>query len=179
VTHSLGGIIFRHLGDGLHWKRAVMLAPPNNGSAIARAVSAAPATARVFRYLRQTTLGGLAGPAGTSREWPFPPAPFAVIAGTKRFAAVNPTSWWSHRIFGKDEEHDGTVAVEETKLEGMASFATVKASHTTIMDEPAVHELVITFLRNGYFKELQSDRKQGASNVSAEHSLAPSEMPST
>jgi triacylglycerol esterase/lipase EstA (alpha/beta hydrolase family) len=38
VTHSLGGVLIRYLRKPLAWKRIVMLAPPNQGSAIARAI---------------------------------------------------------------------------------------------------------------------------------------------
>jgi alpha-beta hydrolase superfamily lysophospholipase len=43
VTHSLGGILIRHMGDGrLDWRRIVMLAPPNQGSALAAALAPEP-----------------------------------------------------------------------------------------------------------------------------------------
>jgi len=76
VTHSMGGVVVRHLHDPrLHWQRIVMLAPPNQGSQIAAGLATNP----VFRWFY--------GPAGAeladASRWPAPPAPFAVIAGTR------------------------------------------------------------------------------------------------
>lgn len=143
VTHSLGGIVIRHLGDPrLAWQRIVMLAPPNRGSQVA----AAFAGNRLF--------GWFYGPAGRElavidpAAWPPPPAPCAIIAGTRRRALVNVTSWVSHRVFPKGSEHDGTVAVDEARLPG-AAFTTVDANHTLIMNHPRVRELAIAFLRTG------------------------------
>jgi triacylglycerol lipase len=144
VTHSMGGVIVRHLHDPrLRWERIVMLAPPNQGSQLAGGLVRNP----VFRWFY--------GPAGTelgdSSSWPPPPAPFAVIAGTRSLALTNPTSWTLGRRFGAGIANDGTVAVEETKLPGMAAFAEVDATHTWIMNAPTVHRLVIAYLREGRF----------------------------
>ena len=54
VTHSMGGIILRHLRDPrLTWSRAVMLAPPNQGSRLAAGLVRNP----LFRWFY--------GPAGS------------------------------------------------------------------------------------------------------------------
>jgi triacylglycerol lipase len=139
VTHSLGGIIVRHLADPrLDWRRIVMLAPPNQGSQVAAALAANP----LFRWFY--------GPAGQElaalSTWPPPPAPTAIIAGTRRRSAANPTSWVSSRIFPTDTPHDGTVAVAETLLAG-APHATVDATHTFIMNHPLARELTLQFLQ--------------------------------
>ena len=144
VTHSMGGIIVRHLHDPrLRWQRIVMLAPPNRGSRIAAGLAANP----VFRWFY--------GPAGSEladgTAWPQPPAPFAVIAGTRSLALSNPTSWTAGRRFAPGTRSDGTVAVEETQLPGMAAFAEVDATHTWIMNDPLVHRLIVEYLRNGAF----------------------------
>ena len=144
VTHSLGGILFRHLGDPrLDWRRAVLLAPPNRGSHVAASFAHNP----LYRWFYGPAGQELASAAAT---WPPPPAPCGVIAGTRRRAIVNPTSWVSGRVFGPDQDHDGTVAVDETRLDG-AAFTTVFASHTTIMNEPRVQALTVDFLRDGHF----------------------------
>ncbi len=150
VTHSLGGVLARHLGDArLDWRRIVMLAPPNQGSQVAAALAQQP----LFRWFygpaaQELALRSGAGLAGDPASWPPPPAPTAVIAGTRRRALVNPTSWVSGRVFADGVAHDGTVAVDEARLPG-AAFATVDASHTVIMDDPAVRALAIGFLRHG------------------------------
>ena len=144
VTHSLGGILVRHMHDPrLRWQRIVMLAPPNQGSAVAAALAAQP----LFRWFY--------GPAGRELArgdgWPAPPAPFAVIAGNRRLALGNPTSWTVGRRFASDEPSDGTVAVAETRLPGMAAFAEVDATHTWIMGHPETSRRVLAFLAHGRF----------------------------
>jgi alpha-beta hydrolase superfamily lysophospholipase len=142
VTHSLGGVIVRHLHDPrLHWQRIVMLAPPNQGSHLAAGL----VRNAVFRWFY--------GPAGTEladpSAWPQPPAPFAVIAGTRSLALTNPTSWTLGRRFPAGVANDGTVAVAEAKLDGMTAFAEVDATHTWIMNSPDVHRMVVSYLREG------------------------------
>ncbi|HVV87865.1 MAG TPA: alpha/beta hydrolase [Kofleriaceae bacterium] len=144
VTHSLGGIVVRHLGGrGLRWQRIVMLAPPNRGSQVA----AAFAGNRLFSWFYGPAGRELAAPIDPA-AWPAPPAPCAIIAGTRRRALGNPTSWVSHRVFPAGVEHDGTVAVDEARLPG-AAFATVDATHTFIMNDARARSLAIAFLRTG------------------------------
>ncbi len=142
VTHSMGGVIVRHLHDPrIRWERIVMLAPPNHGSQLAAGLVANP----VFRWYY--------GPAGAEladgSQWPQPPAPFAVIAGTRSRALTNVTSWTMGRRFAPGARNDGTVAVDEARLDGMSAFAEVDATHTWIMNDPAVHRMVLDYLRTG------------------------------
>jgi hypothetical protein len=74
-----------------------------------------------------------------------------VIAGTRSLALTNVTSWTMGRRFAAETPNDGTVAVEETKLDGMAAFATVDATHTWIMNDARVHALAVAYLRSGAF----------------------------
>ena len=144
VTHSMGGVVVRHLHDPrIHWERIAMLAPPNRGSKLAAGLVKNP----VFRWFY--------GPAGAElangESWPAPPAPFAVIAGTRSLALTNVTSWTMGRRFARETPNDGTVAVEETKLDGMAAFAEVDATHTWIMNDARAQALVVAFLKTGTF----------------------------
>ncbi len=144
VTHSMGGVIVRHLHDArIRWDKIVMLAPPNRGSQLAAALVKNP----VFLWYY--------GPAGVElasrAQWPQPPAPFAVIAGTRSRAWTNVTSWTMGRRFPPAMRNDGTVAVDEARLDGMSAFAEVDATHTWIMNDPKVHRLVIEYLRDGRF----------------------------
>lgn len=155
ITHSLGGLLVRHMRDPrLDWRRIVMLAPPNSGSQVAAALGRHP----LFRWFygpagQELGIGrALAGVEGAEPAWPPPPAPTAIIAGTRRRALVNPTSWVSSRIFPPAAAHDGTVAVDEARLAG-AAFATVDATHTTIMNDPGARELAIAFIRDGVLPE--------------------------
>jgi len=74
------------------------------------------------------------------------PADFelGIIAGDR---TIDPISSWI--IPGKD---DGKVAIERTKLEGMADFVVMHVSHAFIMEEPAVVDEVIFFLQQGRFR---------------------------
>jgi triacylglycerol lipase len=145
VTHSLGGVLVRHLADRLPWRGVVMLAPPNQGSRVAGAFKDNP----VFRWYF--------GPAGQQIDradgWPAPPSPFGVIAGTASLSVAAPPGWLTRalQVLPPDEPSDGTVAVSETRLEGMADFACVPASHAWIMNHPRVEELVLGFLEKGRF----------------------------
>jgi triacylglycerol lipase len=145
VTHSLGGIIARHIADRLALDAILMLAPPNQGSRAARAMEGTPLFRAVF------------GPAGrdvqSSTGWPVPRCPVAVIAGTSGASLSAPPSWvlGPKRVFGHGEAHDGVVAVSETHLEGMHAFATVPANHTWIMNDRATRRLVLQFLGEGRF----------------------------
>lgn len=149
VTHSLGGIILRHIGKRFDWRRIVMLAPPNNGSAAALSMlqTGIDFITEAFKRTMGPAAGELGAAARVEKPFPFPPAPFGVIAGTRPSSF---TSAISGR-FGPDVEHDGTVSVEETKLPGMADFATVHVGHTDIMDHPETIRLTLRFLERGTF----------------------------
>jgi len=144
VTHSMGGVVVRHMHDPrLRWRRIVMLAPPNQGSYLARQLSRVGAMRWVF--------GPAIGELADASSWPPPPAPVAVIAGTRRLAIGNPTSWTFGRALPADVAHDGTVAVHETQLPEMAAFAEVDATHSWIMRSPEVQALTVRYLRTGAF----------------------------
>jgi len=150
VTHSLGGILARHIGSDVNWDGIVMLAPPNRGSRVASALKSIPLYAWLF------------GPAGlevaTADGWPAPPEPFAVIAGTAGATLGNVPSWLigTLRLIPKDVAHDGTVTVEEAALDGMVSYAEVLASHTWLMNHPQCRELIIRFLETRSFDQAAS-----------------------
>jgi len=142
VTHSMGGILVRHMRHpDLDWRRIVMLAPPNQGSQLASLMK----ESALFRWFYGPAGAELASPGA----WPDPPAPFLVIAGTRARALVNPTSWTVARVLPASEAHDGTVRVEETKLAGMSAFETVDATHTSIMNHAQAQGLALKFLRDG------------------------------
>ncbi len=143
VTHSLGGLLLRAMADKLPWRRAVLVAPPNQGSKVAQTLRDNP----VFRWFY--------GPAGQQvaepHPWPSPPEPFAIIAGSRALSLSNPTSWLTRgaRIFAPNEPNDGTVLVDETRLPNAAAFAIVDETHTKIMDHSRTQQLAIEFLRAG------------------------------
>jgi len=144
VTHSLGGIILRHLaadGAPIPIGRVVMLGPPNRGS-------------EVVDVLREQWLfQALNGPAGSqlgtgAHALPeqLGPPPFAVgvIAGTRSVNGI-----LSMLIPGPD---DGKVAVERAGVDGMADFVVLPASHTFMMLDAAVLRQTKHFLAHGAFE---------------------------
>jgi len=143
VTHSMGGIILRfylenHELDNLG--RVVMLSPPNQGSELADWMSESPVLERL--------LGPWAEQLGTSPQsvpQRLGPVDFEVgiIAGDR---TLNPL--FSRVIPGVD---DGKVAVERTKVEGMADFLVVPHTHTYIMMKDDVIAQVIHFIEHGDF----------------------------
>ncbi len=142
VTHSLGGILARHMTE-LNWAGLVMVAPPNGGSRAAAALK------------DRALYGAIYGKAGVqladSNGWPVPTCPFAVIAGTRAVSMANPSSLALKllRVFPAGVANDGTVAVDETRHAAMSEFATVDATHTWIMDHPRTQSLVLHYLAHG------------------------------
>jgi len=143
VTHSLGGIVVRALCERddpwrarLSLGRLVMLAPPNQGSALATRLSRHGAVTRFFGPSLDDVVHRVP-------SWAPPPLPFGVIAGSMRGGrGLNPL------VRGDD---DGIVRVEETRLDGAADFLVVPALHTFIMLQPSVHEATVRFLARGRF----------------------------
>lgn len=141
VTHSLGGILVRYLLENAEPNdvgRVVMLAPPNNGSEVVDELKDIPG----FEFMN--------GPAGLQlgtdensipRQLGAVDADLAVIAGTRTF---NPLL--SQLL---PEPNDGKVSVESTRVEGMCWFLAFPATHTFIMQNDAVIELIIGYLGTG------------------------------
>ncbi|MFT7583550.1 MAG: hypothetical protein ACI9MR_005237 [Myxococcota bacterium] len=148
VTHSMGGILVRFMSGLLPWQRVVMLAPPNAGSIVALRMSLNP----LFRWW----FGPAGQELGDDTLWPAPPQPFGVIAGTLGPSIGNVPSWVVGSILPKDEDNDGTLTVSETKCDGMADFAAVRASHTWIMDHEETAPNVLGFFADGRFPQPSS-----------------------
>lgn len=144
VTHSLGGPVVRAalaepdaLPPGVELGRVVMIAPPSQGSELARVVGAFLPFAAVLGPTLRDLAGDLAA-------LPAPPCPFGVVAGST-FAGrgANPL------LEGDD---DGVVSVAETLLPGAADVLLVERWHTFIMDDPAVVAACARFLAEGRFE---------------------------
>ena len=143
VTHSLGGILLRvwmqdHAPETMG--RTVMLGPPNQGSELVDELGEIGA----FEWINGPAgleLG--TGAEGVPRRLPKVEFDLGVVAGT---ASLNPA--YSALIPGPD---DGKVAVEATKVEGMASWLVLPVTHTFMMMNPQVMAQTILFLRDGAF----------------------------
>lgn len=143
VTHSLGAILVRYYFEDHEFDalgRVVMLGPPNQGSDAADAFREVPG----FDWF-----GGEAGLQLGKGEDSVPlqlgtPAfEFGVIAGNR---SIDPVT--SQVLENPD---DGKVSVSDTRLEGMADFRVVSASHAFMMQDAEVIRLTIEFLRTGRF----------------------------
>ncbi len=144
VTHSLGGIIARELaasGAITNFGRVVMLSPPNEGSEVVDKLG--------HLWLFRAWNGPAGSELGTGPEslpQRLGPARFRVgiITGTR---TINP--FLSLLIPGTD---DGKVSVDRARLEGMADFIVLPASHPFIMNRKDAIRQTIQFLRSGSFE---------------------------
>lgn len=143
VTHSLGGILVRqyysrHGAENV--KRVVMLAPPNQGSAVVDNLRDMPG----FDLLNGPA-GRQLGTGENSVPDDLGPVNFetGVIAGTESINLILSTFL--------EEPNDGKVAVEDTRVEGMCAFVTLPAMHPFIMQNTNVIQEVRNFLRTGRF----------------------------
>jgi pimeloyl-ACP methyl ester carboxylesterase len=140
VGHSLGGLVIRHLFHHFPQRRPgriVTLGTPHQGS------SAAAVLARRLpgRWLLGRSLShGLIGPLP---PWPTTHA-LGSIAGTLRLGL-------GLLLPDIPQPSDGTVAVEETRLAGMADHMTLPASHTSMLFSLDVVRQTQTFLQTGHF----------------------------
>lgn len=162
VTHSMGGIVVRTYLNTYkpgNVGRMVMIAPPNQGAFLANLLGDWMVYRLVFgpagQQLRQGAPGGCA-------EAGVPGCEFGVIAGgTGDSHGMNPI------IPG---DNDGTVAVADTRLEGMQDFLLVPYGHTYIQFMPRTVQNVMHFLETGHFYETRHGKltEDGAGQASAE-----------
>ena len=144
VTHSLGGILVRDYFarqsiDRLG--RVVMLAPPNDGSAIVDKLG----KTKLFKNLSGPALLALTtGDQGEPGNLPAVTFELGVIAGKR---SVNPVG--SYLLEGPD---DGAVTIESTKVDGMSDHITLAATHTFMMNNPKVISQAAHFIQQGQFK---------------------------
>ena len=136
VTHSLGGLVLRrllHAHRPANFGRAVMLAPPNRGSRLARRFSRLGRVVPAVRQLAlpEADLNRLLGPIDFE---------LLVIAGSR---AVGPLRWLAQAA------RDGIVTVDETFAGEHGDSLVVPWGHTFIMDSPDVLDTVDRFLRTG------------------------------
>lgn len=147
VGHSLGGMVIYHVFEtGLlepnrfsgDFCRVVFMGTPVRGSASARAVATMGPARRLLGHVgERDLLQGLPG------NWPFAPQ-LGIIAGSggrglgmmlTRLAAPN----------------DGTVTLEETRLEGATDWCELPHNHTALCFAADVAQQVAQFLEAGRF----------------------------
>ncbi|MDX1400439.1 MAG: alpha/beta fold hydrolase [Kiloniellales bacterium] len=141
ITHSLGGIVLRRLlvenpifANGVELERAVMIAPPNQGSVMAETLGEHQA----FHWIGGPVAKELT--PESLEDLPPPNIPFMIIAGHSGTA-----EGWNPVIEGDD---DGIVGLEETYLEGADAYLRIEAVHTFIAADPEAIKAAIAFLKN-------------------------------
>ena len=144
VTHSMGALVVRELFDhtsmqetNIVFRRLVMIAPPNQGSAIARLLR----DNKVYGWL--TTETGRDLTPGKAKAFAVPNIDFAIIAGGRGDGVgFNPI------LEGDD---DGVVSVRETRLQDSKDFLVIASPHGLIDNHPLTQSQVLSFLKSGRF----------------------------
>ena len=143
VTHSMGGILLRHYIEKNKRPltgRAVMLAPPNQGSEVADFLS----RYKIIRRIMGPALGELRTcPQSFVNRLADPDFNLGVITGNR---SVNPINSWI--IPGPD---DGKVSVKRAGVKNMIDFQVVPCTHAFIMKNPEVMKKTLLFLKSGSF----------------------------
>lgn len=140
VCHSLGGLIIRHLYHEFPAQRpgrVVTLGTPHRPSSAALQLAhLAPGRLLLGKSMDQGLLGGAPDWDGGHD--------LGSIAGDLRLG-------FGLFIPGIPRPNDGTVAVAETRLDGMADHAIVHASHFGMLFSRKTVRLVDRFLKTGKF----------------------------
>ena len=149
VTHSLGGIVVRMAVAQNRPKklgRVVMLSPPNRGSVVVDHLKS-----RWYYVWLNGPAGRQLSTAKDSIPNQLGPVdyPTGIITGD-RHAFFD--QWLVPYFKGP---HDGKVSVERAKVDGMADFLVVHATHPFIMNSEYTQFETIQFLKNGAFTHQQ------------------------
>lgn len=140
LAHSLGGLVALatlRQNPGLPVARVVCLASPLRGSAAARAMGKRAWSAMTLGRASELLEQGLPAWDGA--------AEVGVIAGSVPRGLGH--------LFGRFAgAHDGTVAVEETRLPGLTDHVTIAASHSGILFSAEAARLAVAFFRRGGFQ---------------------------
>jgi len=139
VAHSLGGLVtLRMLADDgdLPPGRVVLLGSPLQGSVVARKSATLPGGSRLLGAVRSELAAGFTRLA-SGRD-------IGMIAGARSFGL-------GLLLGGLGEPGDGTVAVRETRAEGMRGHRVLPVTHTGMLFSGAVVREIVCFLRKGNF----------------------------
>lgn len=139
VAHSLGGLIALQAlceSPGLPVARVVCLGSPLTGSGAASGMLRWAPAAALFGRSAALLRTGIACWQGRAQV--------GVIAGCVPHGL-------GALFAGFDGEHDGTVAVAETRLPGLADHVVVAASHSGLLFSAEAAQYVVAFLRHGRF----------------------------
>lgn len=150
VAHSLGGLIALQAlceAPQLPVARVVCLGSPLTGSGAATGVLRWAPAATLLGRSAALLQHGVACWQGR--------AEVGVIAGRVPHGL-------GALFAGFSGEHDGTVAVAETRLPGLTDHVVVDASHSGLLFSAAAAEQAIAFLRDGGFRHPQTRAPRAA-----------------
>jgi pimeloyl-ACP methyl ester carboxylesterase len=139
LAHSLGGLVtLQALREDprLPVQRVVCLGAPLRGSGAVQGMRQ--------RTWAAATLGLAAELLERGFERWDGPAEVGVIAGSVPHGL-------GHIFAGFSEQHDGSVAVDETRLPGISDHVVIPASHSGMLFSPEAARLATCFLRQGRF----------------------------
>ena len=145
VGHSMGGLMIRaYLAEFRppQLGRVVLIGTPNGGSELADVERHGAVTGYLLERAGPSALALGTGEDDFPARLPPPDYPVGVIAGT-RGTALGDTFL--------PVPNDGMVSVESTRLEGMADFMTLDATHWGLRNDARVADAVVSFLRTGRF----------------------------
>lgn len=144
VCHSMGGLLIRLFFDRYpefieqHPGRVVTLGSPHRGSFTARRLARLPFWHWMFGKAFSTLNGEVPPWSGVHS--------LASFSGDLSIGA----GWFVRDI---PSPNDGTVGVEETRLDGMSEHRIYRASHMGLLFSPSVARDVIAFLQDGTIGE--------------------------
>jgi triacylglycerol lipase len=148
VGFSLGALMIRgalvpppHHAVG----RVVMIGPPNRGVG-----HLGDRRAHWTPYLFGPAVNDLHVGSAFLAALPEPNVPIGVIAGTRRFSPINPSSWL-RLASGDRTPGDGTVELHNTRLDRPHDFIALPVNHTLMARNRAVIRATIRFLEHGAF----------------------------
>ena len=142
VGHSLGGVItLKALQDQPIERigRIVCLGSPLKGSCTVRAVARLPGGRWFIGKSMSAFRGSVVAP------WTAP-IDLGLIAGSSPVGC-------GQLLGGLASPHDGTISVEETRLEGATEHIVVRVSHLSMLWSRAVANKVVSFLESGRFRD--------------------------
>ncbi len=139
VGHSLGGLIALAAirGHALNVPRAVCLGSPLSGSLVARRLGAIRGVRSVLGRSRGLLADGLESWHGGTQV--------GVIAGSRGVGL----GFLAGRL---QRPHDGTVAVAETRLPGIADHCVLPTTHSGLLFSSAAIAQTLAFLQSGAFR---------------------------
>jgi pimeloyl-ACP methyl ester carboxylesterase len=146
LAHSLGGLIALEAlrqSPQLPVERVVCMASPLRGSDAVHGMRQ--------RAWAAVTLGRSADLLERGFDKWSGHTQVGVIAGTMPYGL-------GHVFGGFEGEHDGSVAVEETRLPGLTDHAVIAASHSGMLFSAEAARLAIRFFREGRFQRGPGDR---------------------